>query len=774
MTNNDVFPWVVIEDLSRFMINGGIKQYHPDDPRHTPYWRKLKKMCIEGLWAEDWGKMRYMPGRLFFYGNFGTLIDTDEEEKTRRKIRPLIGDIEWERAYNFLVAEGFSGWSEDDKYTSDYGITKVKKNWHSMDSDKIARFFRSDGKFKEFIAPEENVRLLQDEPKGVPLYRNGTSNIIEMGSRGGGKSYFYAIAGAQYRIVFDGIKYYTESNRKNPPTVSVLVGSGSSSKSSSFCKKIEDSMNELSLNPELGAWGERGKEGYTPSPFYKDMSGTLKPNNDQNPWIHKYSVEVGGRWIDGLGTGSHVVHVNYSPNKKIGAEAGAGGRYNDIYYEEIGLTELVIEAYNSNRATITASGDFGTQVFLGTSGNMEVVQPARKIFTHPQDYECLQFPDRWEASTNKIGFFLPAYITDRRFKDKNGNTDIQAAKEHFEERRKKAEKSDDPSVLRYERMNYPMVPSDMWQTEKGSILPVKEAEEREKELVRNNLYEKLGVAVNLYKTTSNYSGIGYDILHDAEPYFEWPLESNQARKSLEGAIVIYDFPYEKAGVVPNDMYFFTHDPYVSDEWDRGGSLGATHVWLSPKYWDTHMPTTGPLVATYIGKAANGKREYYKNQEKLWQFYGSPNRAIAYEANRGEYCRSYYIKNNPSALALRPSYQTSQSIYQKPITQYGYMVGNRIAKIELLDDFADMLLQEIDLNGEKKLVIETIPCIFTIRQIKTFDLENNFDAVDSACLAPLYMHELEHTLLEEKKKKQQGRNPLAFFANNEKLFTDATY
>jgi len=56
--------WIRIEDLSRFMIQGGIKQYHPDDPRHTPYWRDIKKMCIEGLWAEDFNGFRYMPGRL--------------------------------------------------------------------------------------------------------------------------------------------------------------------------------------------------------------------------------------------------------------------------------------------------------------------------------------------------------------------------------------------------------------------------------------------------------------------------------------------------------------------------------------------------------------------------------------------------------------------------------------------------------------------------------------------------------------------------------------
>jgi len=760
--------WIRIEDLSRFMLKDGVRILHPDDPRHTPYWQKLKKMAIEGFWGEDFGKLRYMPGRLFFYGNFGT-IELTMDDNTRELGRPLVSDLEWERSYNFLEAEGFSGWNNDDKYTSNHIIKKIKKNYSNSSVTSNPNLFMSNGKFKEFIPPRENIRMLHEKDLGAPLYQNRTLNIIEMGSRGGGKTYYYSIAGAQYRMCFDGIKYYTEKARTNPPTAKVLVGSGRTDKSSQFVGFTEVSMDELAKDPKLGAWGQVGDPDYQPSPFYKDMKGNLKANNKENPWRHEYEMKMNGRWTGGHGSKSAIIHVNYSTQKRDGAEAGAGGSYMDVYYEEIGLTELLIEAYGSNRATVQRGGQqFGTQIFLGTSGNMETVIPARQVFTHPRDYDCLEFPDYWEGSNEPIGFFLPAYITNRKFKDKNGNTLIEEAKEYYMIERSKAAESDDPSILRAEKMNHPMIPSDMWQTNRGHILPAKEAEERIKELAKDNLYQKIGTPIKLHWDTSKRDNIDYSVDHNAEPFYEFPLETNSMRQSLEGAILMFTPPIEVAGEVPNDMFVFTHDPYVSDEWDKGGSLGSVHVWMNPKYWDKYLAGS-PLVATYVGKAKNGKREFYSNLEKLMAFYGNPKRHLWYEANRGEYCRGYFHKKKKQdLLCIRPQFEKGDSIYGRTVTQYGYIVGNQIAKISMLDDFADFLLKPIEsLNG--KLVIETLPCIFSLRQIAAFDLkEGNFDAVDSMLGFPLYIREEEHKMIQEVRRKGNNKNPLSFLSVNPKM------
>ena len=174
--------WIRIESLDNFMLTGRkITKYHPDDPRHTPYWRELKNMCIEGLWGKDFGKYRFMPGRLFFYGTFCTIEHTNKIDKTRWYTRPDIRDLEWERAYIYLECEGFSGWSNDDEFTSEHDIKEYIDKYDIVKTKRIPRFHKADGTFKTFISPKENIRKLHDKPMGVPLYMNNTRNNIELG-----------------------------------------------------------------------------------------------------------------------------------------------------------------------------------------------------------------------------------------------------------------------------------------------------------------------------------------------------------------------------------------------------------------------------------------------------------------------------------------------------------------------------------------------------------------------------------------------------------------
>ena len=185
--------YIRIENLSQFLLDK-IEHYHPDDPRYIPYWKELKTRCIEGVWGKEFGGYRYMPGKLYFYGNFGTILDVDDEQNTRTAIKPLIRDIEWERAYMLLLAEGFSGWSEDDEFTSDEWVKDLKKKgipntkeyngWNDNKKKRYLKLINKDGRLKEYISARENIRKIHDKPKGVPLYWTPTKNISELGARG--------------------------------------------------------------------------------------------------------------------------------------------------------------------------------------------------------------------------------------------------------------------------------------------------------------------------------------------------------------------------------------------------------------------------------------------------------------------------------------------------------------------------------------------------------------------------------------------------------------
>ena len=220
--------------------------------------------------------------------------------------------------------------------------------------------------------------------------------------------------------------------------------------------------------------------------------------------------------------------------------------------------------------------------------------------------------------------------------------------------------------------------------------------------------------------------------------------------------------------IPEDMYcFIGHDPYVSDNQEDGESLGSTHVLMNPKYWDTHMQNS-PLVATYIGKPPNGKEEYYQIQEKLLALYGNPQQGLWYEANRGQACRDYYLrKQKTHLLALRPQRVQGSHVHQKRVTQYGWIVGNRVVKIQILEMLRDWLLEDVKIKGKEYKIIETLPCIFTLRQIEGFSLdEGNWDSVMSLAGAVLGLKEKSHYA--EQEAILRTSNTLKFISTNKRM------
>ena len=765
ITNIDLLKdqLIKIENINTWLVK--IPTIHPDSDKYAKLWARYTKYCIEGLWGFDNGGWRYMPGTLFFYGNFFIILDVDEVQNIRRRVKPMIRDLDWMLHYAYLEAQGFSGWSDDDEYTSDYEVLKYTKA-QEVPFKKL-HLVNSKGELKKFLHPRENIKKLHTVPKGVPLYANPVKNFMVFGSRGGGKSYTFAGITAHH-LTFDGLKYFTEEDFMNPPTIEVCVGSGDASKSSEFCQKISDGLNEFGINNDLGVWGSVYEDDYTPNPFYRDWIGSLNPPNKKNPFRYEYEAKINDRWIDGLGTKSKLIHVNYSDKKQGGEAAAAGGRYVLCIYEEVGLQANFKDAVRSNRATVTGKAkQFGVQVAIGTSGNIELVQQSKYVFTHPNEDNFMEYDDIWENS-GKIGFFLPAYLTDVTFKDENGNTDLERALEHYMKARMEASLKSDPDVLRFEKMNYPLVPSDMWSSNKGHYFPISELIEQERRLIHHGKYKTIGKPVKLtWDTNSNY-GVKAEYDETAEPFYEFPW--TRSMSALDGAVMIYEEPNYVNGEIPEDMYFFVLDPYVADDPEEGGSLGVLYGFLNPKYTPKGYNGSA-LVCSYIGKHPDGKDGFYSNIEKLIAYYGNNPRSLWYEANRGDSVRGYFVKKRKTQLlALRPNKEKGSSIYEKRVLDYGIMLTGIEQKLELISDTSDYLLQHVTHDGSTKRYYETIPDIFLIRQMISFEIKKhkNFDAVSAFILMPLVVKELEHKIIQEIEKKSK-HNPMAVLSMNTNIF-----
>lgn len=780
MYNYRVDPgYIKIENLAQYLVK--IPSYHPEDPRYREFWSYETAKCVEGVWGRMFGGYRYMFGNLYFFANYTKLQDTDVLTKKTKDIKPFVWDLFWEWNYYMQEAKGFSGYEGDEEITCDLRYFEIYDqkltNFSASELVALHHLFRPDGTIKQYVPAREYLRRIHKKPMGAPLHANPCQNFIVLGSRGGGKSYYFALAEFLYYLVFDGAKRYDNDFLNFKLKAETIIGAAETAKSADFCNKIDACIELMATDHELGAYGKPGEADYAPSPFYRDFSGSLKPNNKTAPMSYSYEVLEGGHKVV-KGSGSAMYHVSYSVNKKDASESAAGGRYLLNGYEELGLMGNFIDALNSNEFTVSRNGvQIGVQVGFGTSGHIEKVQQARKVYQSPRSYKFLAIPDVWEGNGDdgNIGFFLPYAATIQRFKDINGNTNWDKAFDFIETRIEEAMKSSDPKRLRALKLHTPNVPSDMWASEEGYLLPYEEAVEREKQLTKNNLFKSLATPVTLRWDNQAPYGVSYDIETSKEFIYQHPIDP---KKMLDpsGCVVIYEPPQFINGIIPPDLYnLIGHDPYVAEEIDKGGSLGVTYIVKNPKYLSQGV-TGNIIVASYIGKPVEGLSKYYENQEKLLALYGNPIGGLWYESVRGEYCRSYYLKKHKMhLLCVAPQREQGSNIYQKNMVRTGFSVGNKISKLNLVTLFNDWLLEVLHLpqsdgsTRETKVIFE-IPCLFLIAQIKDYNIDDNFDAVSAMLGCTLGLREFEHTI-EDNLKNKERKKALHVLTTNSRLFND---
>lgn len=779
--------YVRMQNCAQFLAKPS--KYHNTDPRYYKHWSKEIQRCIEGMWGKMDGGYRYMRGATYYYMNYYVLQETTRGKETR-EVKPRIDDLEMEMSYYFGVCRGFSGFAKDTKYTC---LNDVKeylddpKGLFSLEylQKNYPNAFHK-GQLKEYVDPYEYIRKLHPRPLGRALYENETWNGMVFGSRGGGKSYHKG-AEVAHTLLFDGATQYTQAFLNEELKAEVCVGSGDTDKSSEFIEKVVAGIEALA-NKELsdkygfGVFVERqyidGKavDVVKPSPLFRDFSGSLIPPNKKNPYIYTREVSEGGRWVT-KGTKTKLVHVNYSDRKKDGAQAASGGRYTLSVVEEAGLLECITGVNSSNSSTLARDGvRFGSEFYIGTSGNLMKVMGARKMMENPQDYRIYPLPNKHgtEGKDGMIGFFIPFYMTLRQFKDEDGNTDYERAAQYVEYIRKKKAKSSDAEVLRNEKMNRPCFVREMWLSLDGNIMPYQELDQRERELLRFNAYEELEKPVTLIWDDKEPYGVAYKIDNTLEPYRDFPI-NNEVRTSPKGCVVLYHTPVYVNGVIPDDMYSFVgHDPYVEEDLHRGGSIGSTYVLMNPKYVEAGMQGNC-IVAAYNDKPLEGLDKYYENQAKLLALYGNPKRSLWFEKNRGEYCRSYYVaKHKTEVLAPTPQWTQSTKAYLQRLNSYGYTVGNKIRKIELAKLMRDWLLETTELVDGVKLNVQRLPDLFLIRQLKSYNLDDNFDAVDGfrGCIVGLREYQRAQEATDSDKQQVQQQTALKFYLNNSKIFRNA--
>ena len=358
---------------------------------------------------------------------------------------------------------------------------------------------------------------------------------------------------------------------------------------------------------------------------------------------------------------------------------------------------------------------------------MDLVTGTRRIFENPADYDCLEFEDVFEGTTKPIAFFIPTYMVDMKFKDKDGNTDLEKAKEYY---LKQLSVLTTPEAVTSSKMNTPIIPSHMWITKSVSILPTEEAKAVKKRLLSDDMYKKQRTFVKLFWDSNKVNGVDYKIIPENEANsIDSFMDSqgsnkkkNKGNKTTDTDIIIYEFPEVSKY---NDLYKFTGlDPYVADEQDKGGSLGSFYILKNPKYISEGI--SGDIIVAEITGKYESRAVFNEMIEKLLAFYNNPKRALMFEANRGDDVKEYFLKHHKEyLLALTPvSYEDTKVDIGKVKLSYGYFVGNDISKLHNMNQLAEWLLEETTIAGIAMKNIERIPSLGLLDEIIEYDWQRD--------------------------------------------------
>ena len=732
--------YVVIEDVKKFDADLP-PLVHPSVPEYIDYWSWETKYCIEGYWSTQFNAQRFCPPKLRFFRNWGVLEHTINKQTVY--IKPLIMDYIWDYAYMSLICYGFSGFSKDKKYSSDIRLKLFADGKFSKSELKHLGLDK-----RTYVDPWEYLQSSHSRNLGKPLYDNPTQNKLVMGSRGGSKSYWEGLAEFEHNFVFDGAKSYGKDFLGRRLACKQNIGSAEAKYSEDLMKKLIFSQDakanpkEFDFRERFGIYGEPGDDDFTPCPFFRRATGSEKVGTKYSA---RYKEKINGKWT-WVESGTSINHVSYSPNKTNSHTAGAGTRvlYSDV--EETGLVPNFIAIQGSNEGTISRGGErFGVQAGQGTSGNLQSVQDSKQVFLDPRSYNTFAVKNQWDeqGEGGEIAYFLPYYITKISYKDENGNTEWDRCLASVNNDIEEKALSKDPQVLIDFLMNKPNRPYHMWLTQSFYYFPFSELDTRMRQLMKNNTYREIANPVKLIADPNEKSGIRYELDPNAQPLLRWPIPKDQNK--WQGSVVIYDFPPDK---IPPDMYFYLHDPYVEEDLEKGGSIGTTYVIMNPKYNPKHA-----IVASYLAKPKEGLDYYYETQEKLIQFYGNCPQAHYYEKVRGAKCREHYIKKNKIHL-LAPTPQISQgdSMYEKQTNSFGFNVGNRVSKLNLIKNLADHLKEMITVGDQTMMRLYTINCPILIAQLMSYNLTDNFDAVSAYLGAPIAVSEFEFFFKETVIKK----------------------
>lgn len=405
----------------------------------------------------------------------------------------------------------------------------------------------------------------------------------------------------------------------------------------------------------------------------------------------------------------------------------------------------------------------GLQVGFGTGGTEDADFKAMEtMFYQPDSYNILPFENQWDEGLQgtQCGYFTPAYMN-IAFIDKEGNCNREKAKTHYDASREEAKLSPNPMALIQRTAENPYCPQEAILDTSDAKLPSAEAKIWRLKLVAEGLHN-LGVPGELHNTGE---GIRFRPSEKHPPIHHYP---HSKKDDLAGCIVQYQAPMKVHGVIPDNLYIISNDPYGQDKSVDMKSIGATYVYMNPNNVVPGGDKGDRIVATYFGRP-DTQDDYNKNLYLLAQYY---NAKIGFENDRGDvigYGKRFNLLDwleEEFELAYDENLAT-----KRMIRKFGMHIGSGKEdkrKMQGLIYLNDWLLtpRGKDEYGNAILNLHTIYCPVTLQEIEKFRVDGNFDRISSLIILMYYRNELFYKETEIRARKVNAQRRSLF---NTQLF-----
>lgn len=723
-----------------------IPDFHPIAEKYerNEWFAYHKRKCIEGAW--EGGK--WMPPELYYYINFHTIIY--EEGAYRGAGLPWLRDIDWEKAFIYAEACGFSGFVDDDEFSCHRGLSEAEYmpddeilkfctigDTNVVNKKYLANFYKKDGTRKTYTPAGDYLRKIHKQSFGKPYYLNAAKHIFELASRGYGKSY-NASGLIAHNFLFDGARDYDDYllRRRNnlPLQTETVVGAVDAKFSNKLMSKVKTGLEKL---PGAKVINIDGEQIFFASPLAINYTGS-------------FAV---GREALADNSKSVIQHVTLADNPL----AASGGRPNKVFLDEIGFMHNVLQAWESIENT-QAAADFKrlTIYGMGTGGLTAggAVTYAQEIFYNPEAYNCMAFEDTWE-NKGKIGLFIPGTLAMNKFKEgPNLITNVDRATDFLNKEREKAKKSNSASKIQGTIINKPIKPSEIFLRQEGTHFPVYELKEALTDLESNSLLLKASYKVDLIEKQKNVISM---IPSDKPILTDYPLRKGV---DMDAAIEIFEKPKRDSdGHVFDNRYIMATDPVDDDgNSDVKRSLQCTLI------LDTW---TDNIVAEYTARTYLAD-DYYENVRKLCVYYNAKN---LYENNKKGLYGYFKNKNALFYLAENPQILKDQDLAK------GGTVGNRSLGVNMSNDrikyFGITLgLKWLESPSYKNPDIKRLRTLrgqAFLKELISFSMDVNADRVSAFIILMIYRAELDNQIVQRKEKSVQSVHSDEFWGRAYKTF-----